>query len=693
MSVSQWLSVGSVLVPFLRHCDPVRGSMAFNMMRQAVPVLGGHSPAVGTGWEAEIADLCRATLRAPIAGRVVSVDATEIILSAKDSTALDVIKLPSMTADGRETCPRWKPSVDEGDIVEAGERVADGPAVDGGELALGRDVSVAFMSWYGYNFEDAVVVSERLVREDWFTSLHVKEYICRAVETKFGDEEITADIKNVSGRDLVNLNEDGTPVVGSFLDEGSIIVGRVTPEDRKDDSTLTPEEKLVAAMWDVFGPPVKDTSLRMPAGEYGVVVDVDVTADGYEDDEDDIEEVEGEIDWLRWLGINEVLRKAKGWSKVEADTLEAEMSAFLDDYEDRLLAEESARTKARKARRKSSGADVVKEVRVKVATRRRLQVGDKIAGRHGNKSIVSVVVPDEDMPFDPETGEHVDVVLNPLGVPSRMNLGQLLEIHLGAALDKLREDLREAVEEERTGLLLRTLELLFDRKEVQSMKEVDAWSLAADLVEHGPKAAAPPFGGMSDKEVVELLENMGLDSSGQKTLCDGKTGEEFDRPCTVGKMHLMKLHHMVEKKMHARSTGPRKLITRQPTKGRAKRGGQRLGEMEVWALQAYGAVYNLQEMMTVKSDHDEGRKAVFDWLTDGSREDSNKPPMGELMREGTMPESAFVLLNELRALGFDVRLEKDKDEAKKETSSGPDLGFLEYDSSKRAAEKKRELRF
>ena len=523
VSPKQLVSVGAAMIPFLEHDDANRALMGANMQRQAVPLMITDSPIVGTGIEYRAAKDSGTTVVAKNGGVVQRVTGDEIIIKTK--TGLDTYKLRKFKRTNGGTCINQKPIVRKGEIVNANDVIADGPSTQNGEMALGKNVLIAFTTWEGYNYEDAVLLSERLVKEDVYTSIHIEDYDCECRDTKLGPEEITRDIPNIGEDSLKDLDDRGIIRIGAEVRPGDILVGKVTP---KGETELTSEEKLLRAIFGEKAREVRDTSLRVPHGEAGTIVDVKI---------------------------------------------------FTRENSDELA------------------AGVNQVIRVYIAQKRKISVGDKMAGRHGNKGVVSRILPVEDMPFMPD-GTPVDVVLNPLGVPSRMNLGQVLEVHLGAAARLL-----------------------------------------------GIKVATPVFDGASEKDIEQLLVESGLTPDGKTTLYDGRTGEPFDKPITVGVMYMLKLHHLVDDKIHARSTGPYSVITQQPLGGKAQFGGQRFGEMEVWALEAYGAAYTLQEMLTIKSDDVVGRVKTYEAIV-----------KGENIPEPGVPEGFKVLIKELQSLGLDVRL-------------------------------------
>jgi DNA-directed RNA polymerase subunit beta len=659
VSPKQVVSVATALVPFLEHDDANRALMGSNMQRQAVPLVRTEAPFVGTGMEAVVARDSGYVIQSKRAGVVESVDATRIVVRAepkkneggrKSDGLLDVYDLIKFQRSNQNTCITQKPVVRVGQPVKKGQVLGDGPAMDKGELALGQNVLVAFMPWGGYNFEDAILLSEKLVREDAFTSIHIEEFEVEARDTKLGKEEITRDIPNVGEEALRNLDESGIIRIGAEVKPGDILVGKVTP---KGETQLTPEEKLLRAIFGEKAGDVKDTSLQVPPGVEGIVVDVKIFSRKGLDKDERSKSIENEDvlklqrdhqDELRIIEEEKtkkvrkfLLGKVVGRDLMDADTgdvtlkkkgkLTAEVLKKLGDDqikhitlsdpdEQKQLEEIERLAKEQieilqtlyddKVGRLKRGDElppgVIKLVKVYIAMKRKISVGDKMAGRHGNKGVVSRILPEEDMPYLPD-GTPVEIVLNPLGVPSRMNVGQILETHLGWAAKAL-----------------------------------------------GINVSSPVFDGASEKEIKELLKKAGLPTTGQTRLYDGRTGEAFKSPVTVGYMYMLKLHHLVDDKIHARSIGPYSLVTQQPLGGKAQFGGQRLGEMEVWALQAYGAASTLQEFLTVKSDDVPGRSRIYEAIV-----------KGENFLEPGLPESFNVLVKELQSLGLDVELVKSKE--------------------------------
>ncbi len=697
VSPKQLVSVAAALIPFLENDDANRALMGSNMQRQAVPLVKAEAPIVGTGMEARVARDSGVTIVARRAGVIDQVDATRIVVRASeesdaDVSPVDIYSLLKFQRSNQNTTVNQRPLVKVGDAVRRGDIIADGPSTEDGELALGRNVLVAFMPWNGYNFEDSILISERIVRDDVFTSIHIEEYEIMARDTKLGQEEITRDIPNVGEEALKNLDEAGIVYVGAEVGPSDILVGKVTP---KGESPMTPEEKLLRAIFGEKASDVRDTSLKLPPGGSGTVVEVRVfSRRGVEKDERALAIDRAEIDRLGkdrdderiilergfYGRMNELLldqtvasgpKGVKQGSKLDAATLgELPRSnwqhiAVKDDKVQQLLEAQVANFESAVAELqarfndkvdKLQGGDellpgVMKMVKVFVAVKRKLQPGDKMAGRHGNKGVISRIVPVEDMPYL-DDGTPVDIVLNPLGVPSRMNVGQILETHLGWAARGLGKQVGAAAEAARAKLdtkPLRTLlseiypEEQFD-SEIKGMTD-DQVLAQASILGRGVPMATPVFDGAREADVLQLLEKAGLSTTGQEWLTDGRTGEVFDRPVTVGYIYMLKLHHLVDDKIHARSIGPYSLVTQQPLGGKAQFGGQRFGEMEVWALEAYGAAYTLQEMLTVKSDDVSGRTKVYEAIVRGDDD-----------FESGIPESFNVLVKELRSLGLNVDL-------------------------------------
>ena len=707
VSPDQLVSVAASLIPFLENDDANRALMGSNMQRQAVPLLQCESPFVGTGMENVVAKDSGVTITAPRKGFVEDVDGTRIVLRYEDGAAkpsvegeldtkVEIFKLTKYQRSNQNTCINQKPIVGKGDVVRAGQIIADGPSTAGGELALGRNVMAAFMSWGGYNFEDSILVSERLVMDDIYTSIHIEEFEVLARDTKLGEEEITRDIPNVGEEALKNLDESGIIRIGAEVNPGDILVGKVTP---KGETMLSPEEKLLRAIFGEKAGDVKDTSLRVPPGVEGIVIDArifsrrGVEKDGraklIEDraveslDKDQVDEIEvikkNFMERLAPLVVDKELQTElvdmKGrqilgskqkvsrelfeqvqlqlWKTVrfkDGDKDRPKIEEFLDRYSEqtalvRMLFEEKIR-KLKKGDELPPG--VIKMIKVYVAIKRKLSVGDKMAGRHGNKGVVSRILPMEDMPFF-EDGTPVDIVLNPLGVPSRMNVGQVLETHLGWCTRTLANQIKELVEKVNAAEVVRQkLRRIFSEDEYKkffdALDDDEVVSLAKRM-SGGVYMASPVFDRAEEDEIRACLKEAGLPLSGQCKLRDGRSGEEFDQEVTVGIMYILKLHHLVDDKIHARSIGPYSLVTQQPLGGKAQFGGQRLGEMEVWAMEAYGAAYSLQEFLTVKSDDVAGRTRMYEKIVKGDN-----------VLEAGLPESFNVLVKELKSLCLDVEL-------------------------------------
>jgi DNA-directed RNA polymerase subunit beta len=701
ISPKQIVSVAASMIPFLEHDDANRALMGSNMQRQAVPTLCAEKPLVGTGMERRVAVDSGVTLIAEHDGVVDDVDAGRIVVRIDDDSNdkyVDIYNLTKYIRSNQNTCINQKPLVKPGDKIKAGDVLADGPSTDLGELALGQNMLVAFMPWNGYNFEDSILISERVVKEDRFTSIHIIEHSCMARDTKLGPEEITADIPNVSESALRYLDESGIVSIGAQVKPGDILVGKVTP---KGETQLTPEEKLLRAIFGEKASDVKDTSLRVPSGTMATVIDVQVfTRDGLEKDDrarqieqshlvkikkdlqDQFRIIEDALyKRLEQLLIGQITQdgltidpeyltsiKRPYWFEIHLQ--DPEIAVQLESYaqevkKQRQISDEMYEDK----RQKLVAGDelppgVLKMVKVHLAIKRRIQPGDKMAGRHGNKGVVSMIVPVEDMPYNAD-GRPVDIVLNPLGVPSRMNIGQVLEIHLGWAAKHLGEKIAHLLDEEKRRLkraeeadvesnLIGNLREFLDKiynvsgkkEQLETLSDSDIMELASNL-RQGVPMATPVFDGASEAEIKQMLTLADLPTSGQTTLYDGRTGEAFERSITVGYMYMLKLNHLVDDKMHARSTGPYSLVTQQPLGGKAQFGGQRFGEMEVWALEAYGAAYTLQEMLTVKSDDVAGRTQMYKNIVDGDHR-----------IDAGMPESFNVLVKEIRSLGIDIELEQ-----------------------------------
>jgi DNA-directed RNA polymerase subunit beta len=698
VSPRQIVSVAASLVPFLEHDDANRALMGSNMQRQAVPTLRVDKPLVGTGMERVVATDSGVTTVAARGGVVDQVDAGRIVVRANDDEigendpGVDIYNLVKYERSNQNTCMNQRPLVKVGDRVEKRDVLADGPSTDLGELALGQNMLVAFMPWNGYNFEDSILISERVVQEDRFTSIHIEELTCVARDTKLGSEEITGDIPNVGESTLAKLDESGIVYIGAEVKSGDILVGKVTP---KGEAQLTPEEKLLRAIFGEKASDVKDTSLRVPTGMDGTVIDVQVfTREGVDKDaraiaieKDEIRRVRKDLDdQLRIMedaifarleatlmgkiadkgpsGLKKGAKITQGyldelkrddWFKLRmrndeaqdvleraARQIEAQRKEFDRRFEEK---------KEKITRGDELAPAVLKMVKVYMAVKRRMQPGDKMAGRHGNKGVISTIVPTEDMPFM-DDGTPVDIVLNPLGVPSRMNIGQVLETHLGWAAKGLGRKIQDMVEaNEKTTKVRKFLGEIYNsdqpgRVDMAQFSDNEVMEMA-DNLKGGVPMATPVFDGADEIELKKLLKMADLPETGQTTLYDGRTGNAFDRPVTVGYMYMLKLNHLVDDKMHARSTGPYSLVTQQPLGGKAQFGGQRFGEMEVWALEAYGAAYTLQEMLTVKSDDVQGRNQMYKSIVDGNYQ----------MTAG-MPESFNVLVKEIRSLGINIELEE-----------------------------------
>ncbi len=694
VSPKQLVSVATALIPFLENDDANRALMGSNMMRQAVPVIRAEAPFVGTGMEAAVARDSGATITARRSGVVDQIDGARIVVNATEETdtsetGVDIYNLLKFQRSNQNTCLHQRPLVKVGDEVVAGDTIADGPSTEIGDLALGRNVLVAFMPWNGYNYEDSILISERIVRDDVFTSIHIEEFEVMARDTKLGQEEITRDIPNVGEEALKNLDEAGIVYIGAEVDPGDILVGKVTP---KGESPMTPEEKLLRAIFGEKASDVRDTSLKLPPGVSGTVVEVRVfSRRGVDKDEramaieqSEIERLAKDRDDERAIlersfssRLNSLILKKKVVSGpkglnegtviseevlaeytvgqmaqivVANDKVMSDVEALKAKFEsDIALLQARFDDKVEKLQRGDDlSPGVMKMVKVFVAVKRKLQPGDKMAGRHGNKGVISRIIPSEDMPHT-EDGTPVDIVLNPLGVPSRMNVGQILETHLGWACRGLGQQIGELLDQGKSSKVVRTkLKDIYGDKhfkeDIQPLDDDQILELAHNL-RPGVPIATPVFDGAREPDIVKMLELAGLDASGQVTLFDGRTGEQFHRPVTVGYIYMLKLHHLVDDKIHARSIGPYSLVTQQPLGGKAQFGGQRFGEMEVWALEAYGAAYTLQEMLTVKSDDVSGRTKVYEAIV-----------RGDDTFEAGIPESFNVLVKELHALGLNVEL-------------------------------------
>ena len=695
VSPQQVVSVAASLIPFLEHDDANRALMGSNMQRQAVPTLRAEKPLVGTGMERTVAHDSGVCVIASRGGVVETVDAGRIVIRVNDAetesgeAGVDIYNLTKYTRSNQNTCINQRPLVKEGDTIGRDDILADGPSIDTGELALGQNMRIAFMTWNGYNFEDSILISEKVVKEDRFTTIHIQELTCIARDTKLGSEEITCDIPNVGEGALGKLDESGIVYIGAEVEAGDILVGKVTP---KGETQLTPEEKLLRAIFGEKASDVKDTSLRVPSSYNGTVIDVRVfTRDGIDKDQRALDIEHHELEQVR-KNIEEEFRiiETATFERL-ADSLIGEKviagpelnkgDSITGDYLhglpsdawfnlrlesdalNDLLEQADKRLKERRTdldeqfaeskRKLESGDDlapgVLKIVKVYLAIKRRIQPGDKMAGRHGNKGVISVIKPVEDMPYD-EDGEPIDIVLNPLGVPKRMNVGQILETHLGWAADGLGKKIGKMLDLQREVAEIRQfLEKIYNQsgrvEDLDSFTDAEIIEMAGNLRGGVPMATAV-FDGASEGEIKYMLELAGLPTNGQTTLWDGCTGEQFERPVTVGYMYMLKLNHLVDDKMHARSTGSYSLVTQQPLGGKAQFGGQRFGEMEVWALEAYGAAYTLQEMLTVKSDDVHGRTRMYKNIVDGDHR-----------MEPGMPESFNVLVKEIRSLGIDIELE------------------------------------
>ena len=692
----QVVSVAASLIPFLEHDDANRALMGSNMMRQAVPVLKPEKPLVGTGFETIVAGDSGVCVVAKNNGVVENVDAARIVVRTTDSknsnNAVDIYNLTKYTRSNQNTCINQRPLVSVGDKVKCGDILADGPSVDNGELALGQNIRIAFMPWNGYNFEDSILMSEKVSREDRFTSIHIQELTCISRDTKLGSEEITADIPNVGEGSLGKLDECGMVYVGAEVKAGDILVGKITP---KGETQLSPEEKLLRAIFGEKASDVKDTSLRVPSSINGTVIGVEVfTRDGMEKDErtqsieadhlsvakkdaDDQIKIINDATRIRLIDIikGSKISKGPGLKKGSNPSADDLSQLSLDDLLSVRTSDDSANTKiegAEKALNKyltgiqesfnekkqkiTRGHDlapgVIKIVKVYLAVKRRIQPGDKMAGRHGNKGVISEIMPIEDMPYDND-GNPVDIVLNPLGVPSRMNVGQILETHMGSAAKGIGEKIDKMIKAKaKADELKKYLDVLYNKnatikEDFNSFNNNEIQSLASNLTD-GLPIATPVFDGAKESEIKELLKLADLPESGQLTLFDGRTGRQFERPVTVGYMYMIKLNHLVDDRMHARSTGSYSLVTQQPLGGKAQFGGQRFGEMEVWALEAYGASYTLQEMLTVKSDDVPGRTKMYKNIVDGNYQ-----------MDANIPESFNVLTKEIRSLGINLELDSE----------------------------------
>jgi len=703
ISPNQLVSVSASLIPFLENDDANRALMGSNMQRQAVPLLMNQAPLVGTGIEEVVAKDSGVAVVAQRDGFVVNVDACRIVLKHDPSDDpgekdVSIYSLSKFIRSNQNTCFNHRPIVKKGQRVTAGQIIADGPATEQGELALGKNVTVAFMPWGGYNFEDSILVSERLVRDGIYTSVHIEEFEVVARDTKLGKEEITRDIPNVGEEALKDLDESGIIRLGAEVKPADVLVGKITP---KGETQLSPEEKLLRAIFGEKAGDVKDTSLRVPPGVQGIVIDAKVfSRRGIEKDDrtrliedeeiatlgkdrDDELKVVADVvksqleELLVGKKVYASLKKGKkvliaDGVKIDVNTLAKipilhlegivlkdpqvtqQVHEILERYRDQC--ELCRLAFDQQVGRYEKGDDlppgVIKLVKVYVAVKRKLSVGDKMAGRHGNKGVVSRILPVEDLPYF-EDGQPVDMVLNPLGVPSRMNVGQILEIHLGRAAKGLGDQLNELLQEQKTKALREKLKKIFtgpsDKKAIGAMENEDLINFAS-YYKDGVHMATPVFDGAKEDEIKELLQEAGLETTGQTTLYDGRSGDPFDEKITVGTMYVMKLHHLVDDKIHARSIGPYSLVTQQPLGGKAQFGGQRLGEMEVWAMEAYGAAHALQEFLTVKSDDMAGRTRMYEKIVKGQN-----------VLEPGIPESFRVMTKELQALGLDIALLEDGD--------------------------------
>ncbi|MBD8064443.1 DNA-directed RNA polymerase subunit beta [Devosia sp. PTR5] len=708
VSPKQMVSVAASLIPFLENDDANRALMGSNMQKQAVPLLRAEAPFVGTGMEPVVARDSGAAIVAKRTGIVDQVDATRIVIRATEETdasrsGVDIYNLMKFQRSNQSTCINQRPLVVVGDHINQGDIIADGPSTELGDLALGRNVLVAFMPWNGYNFEDSILLSEKIAMQDVFTSIHIEEYEVMARDTKLGPEEITRDIPNVSEEALKNLDEAGIVHIGAEVQPGDILVGKITP---KGESPMTPEEKLLRAIFGEKASDVRDTSLRVPPGDAGTVVEVRVfNRHGIDKDEramaiereeierlaKDRDDEQSILDRNVYARLKEMLfgkaatagpkgyivgtklndsvfegqPRSKWWQfAVDDDKVMTEMEALHSQYEEsRRLLEQRFIDKVDKLQRGDElPPGVMKMVKVFIATKRKIQPGDKMAGRHGNKGVVSRIVPVEDMPYL-EDGTSVDIVLNPLGVPSRMNVGQILETHLGWACAGMGKKIDQMVRAYHANGDLKPLRAevkeLFANDNTLSDLDDDGLVRLGEHLSKGVPIATPVFDGAKEANIVEMLERAGLKSSGQSTVFDGRTGEQFDRQVTVGYIYMLKLDHLVDNKIHARSIGPYSLVTQQPLGGKAQFGGQRFGEMEVWALEAYGAAYTLQEMLTIKSDDVAGRTKVYEAIV-----------RGDDTFEAGIPESFNVLVKEIRSLGLNVELENRELEAPANDAEG-----------------------
>jgi len=701
VSPRQIVSIAASLIPFLEHDDANRALMGSNMQRQAVPTILAETPLVGTGMERIVATDSGVTLVAKRGGIIDSVDASRVVVAVNDvetqsgESGVDIYNLTKYARSNQNTCINQRPLVKAGDLISHGDVIADGASTSLGELAIGQNMLVAFMPWNGFNYEDSILISEKVVQEDRFTTVHIEELQCIARDTKLGSEEITADIPNIGDAGLRKLDESGIAYIGAEVVAGDILVGKITP---KGESQLTPEEKLLRAIFGEKASDVKDTSLRVPSGMDGTVIDVRVfSREGVEKDDRSNAIEDAELDAVRkdlndqqriveddiYNRIEKILLnktvvkvgRKKSNNKITKDFLaqisreqwftiklkDKHQNSELESYYQRLkLLDNNFQDKLEIARKKIEAPDdlspgVLKMVKVFLAVKRRIQPGDKIAGRHGNKGVISRVVPVEDMPYM-EDGTPIDILLSPLGVPSRMNVGQVLETHLGWAAKELGLKLDKLLKENKknkVATIKSYLNKVYNttapgrKVSLSQLSNQEILELAENL-KNGIPMATPVFDGAHETEIKNLLELSELPSSGQTTLIDGRTGVEYDRPVTIGYMYMLKLNHLVDDKMHARSTGPYSLVTQQPLGGKAQFGGQRFGEMEVWALEAYGAAHTLRELLTYKSDDVQGRTRMYKQIIDGSNE-----------IETNVPESFNVLMKEIRSLGLNIDLVED----------------------------------
>jgi DNA-directed RNA polymerase subunit beta len=718
VSPNQLVSVAASLIPFLENDDANRALMGSNMQRQAVPLLKTHAPLVGTGIEDIVARDSGVCVVARRDGVVDSVDAARIVVKADTASTdvgseVDIYNLIKYQRSNQNTCINQKPIVKRGDRVKKADVIGDGPATETGELALGQNVVVAFMPWQGYNFEDSILINERLVKDDVFTSIHIEEFECIARDTKLGKEEITRDIPNVGEEALKDLDESGIIRIGAEVKQGDILVGKITP---KGETQLSPEEKLLRAIFGEKAGDVRDSSLRVPPGVSGTVINAKVFSRKGVDKDERAKEIESQEEAKLLKDQNDEIKilQDSAFKRIRGMLKGKEVSAKLIDEKGRQLLKKgdslsdelldtipfkywvdiavggTVEDKARKIvesfeeqkelvklvfgekiSRLKKGDElppgVIKMVKVYVAIKRKLAVGDKMAGRHGNKGVVSRILPEEDMPYMAD-GRPVDLVLNPLGVPSRMNIGQILETHLGWAARALGEQLNRFIDEKYSADNLRKeLKKLYDEKKfhefLDAVKDPDVVSLCKRL-HRGIHVSTPVFDGAREAEIDQLLDLGSQPLSGQQVLFDGRTGEPFDQDVTVGVMYMLKLHHLVDEKIHARSIGPYSLVTQQPLGGKAQFGGQRLGEMEVWAMEAYGAAYSLQEFLTVKSDDVVGRTRMYEAIVKGDN-----------VLESGLPESFNVLIKELQSLALDVELLEavPAPEAEHAPAAGPDV--------------------